>query len=716
MTGARWARAGRRWPRRGALVAAVLQLGLVACGFSAGGGRENPVGLGTPAPSTLSRGFDAHVAGAVMAQPVLAAGTLVVATEANAVYGLDPVSGQRRWSRGLGPAWPASSIGCRDVGPTIGVTSTPAVDPVSGTVYLTSKTYTGGDPHQVHWLLHALDPRNGSDLPGFPVDINEAVGADGQPRFVTFTAAQESPPVLLGGRVYLAFGEHCGIGPARGYVVGVDTRSARISAFWQDEPDGHSGGAVDTRQPGLLVTGPDTLLVSTGSGSGPGGGTTPGSFGNSALRLTVAPDGRLSPAGVYSPARARAAALSGTAGTGLGPVRADPPLGRGLAVSVDRFGVTRLLALPTHPAGTPTPVSTLAEARPTQRVEVAPGIAADGTRFFVPVVNGGLREVDVGRDTGGHLVLADAASSDTDGPGEFGTGSGSPVVDNGALLGVPAVWVVRMTGLDTATGGSRGTAALQAYSSFGVDGTLRLLWSVDVSNASAFSAPTLAGGRVYLGTADGQVLAFGRADPLRITVAGGTSLASPLGRSGGTTLTLTGSAPVTVRSVSLSGGAFTVGRPRLPAVVGPREGLTLRLRFTPSRAGRDLGQLRIATSAGTVTSYITGLGQRAEVALRPSAVVLDAGGEGGQARGAVLVTNQGNAAMTVVSFGTTGTGFRLTVPARPFTIPGGATTALPVVSTSPGTPAANLRGTVWVATTEGTISVGVTGRSVPGQS
>src|SRR5512139_9952 len=54
---------------------------------------------------TFGRLFSTPVSGQVYAQPLLANGVLFVATEANWIYGLDPVTGAVLWSRQLGVPW-----------------------------------------------------------------------------------------------------------------------------------------------------------------------------------------------------------------------------------------------------------------------------------------------------------------------------------------------------------------------------------------------------------------------------------------------------------------------------------------------------------------------------------------------------------------------------------------------------------------------------------
>src|SRR3982074_3414408 len=74
---------------------------------------------------TFGQQFSAPVAGQVYAQPLVANNTLLVATETNNIYGLDPGNGARRWSRNLGTPWNPADVGCADLTPSIGITGTP---------------------------------------------------------------------------------------------------------------------------------------------------------------------------------------------------------------------------------------------------------------------------------------------------------------------------------------------------------------------------------------------------------------------------------------------------------------------------------------------------------------------------------------------------------------------------------------------------------------
>jgi outer membrane protein assembly factor BamB len=94
--------------------------------------------------------FSAAVTGQVYAQPLVVGSTVIVGTEENHVYGINSETGAIIWQVYLGPSWPASTIGCGDLVPDIGITSTPVYDPSSGYVYLTAKVNDGASATAPH--------------------------------------------------------------------------------------------------------------------------------------------------------------------------------------------------------------------------------------------------------------------------------------------------------------------------------------------------------------------------------------------------------------------------------------------------------------------------------------------------------------------------------------------------------------------------------------
>jgi hypothetical protein len=122
---------------------------------------------------TFGQLWSTPVKGQVYAQPLLADGTLLVATEEDEVYGLNPTTGALKWSKSLGEAWQSAEIECGDLAPSVGVTATPVIDPETGVAYLTHKAYVPGvEPRESRWYMDAISVTTGAEQPGFPVEIS----------------------------------------------------------------------------------------------------------------------------------------------------------------------------------------------------------------------------------------------------------------------------------------------------------------------------------------------------------------------------------------------------------------------------------------------------------------------------------------------------------------------------------------------------------------
>ena len=75
-------------------------------------------------------------------EPLVIGDTLVVATERNYVYGLNARSGATRWRVQLGPPQPQSELPCGNIDP-LGITSTPAYDGTTRSVFVVAETRGG---------------------------------------------------------------------------------------------------------------------------------------------------------------------------------------------------------------------------------------------------------------------------------------------------------------------------------------------------------------------------------------------------------------------------------------------------------------------------------------------------------------------------------------------------------------------------------------------
>lgn len=210
----------------------------------------------------LDPGFRARFAGHLYAQPLYwqppgaSAGVLIVATESNEVHAIDAKTGNNVWVRSLGQPVPLSTQPCGNIDP-LGITGTPVIDTQRQAVYLAAMV---GGAFEAHHRIFALSLLDGTPLPGWPVDVAEALAARGQ-RFNTRFQNQRGALAILDGRVYVPYGGHFGdCGDYRGWVLGVRLDDPRDIVSWSTR--GRGGGIW---APGGISSDGRALFVATGN-------------------------------------------------------------------------------------------------------------------------------------------------------------------------------------------------------------------------------------------------------------------------------------------------------------------------------------------------------------------------------------------------------------------------------------------------------------------
>ena len=660
--------------------------------------------------------FSTPVDGQVYAQPVSVGGTLVIGTENNKIYGMNPVTGTVKWSRSVGPAWPASTIGCGDLVPNIGITATPVYDPASKSLYFTSKVNDGASADTPHWYMHAIDPATGVERTGWPVVIQGTpTNNPGRP-FNPKTAMQRPGLLLLGGVIYAGFASHCDYGPYVGYVIGVKTTTPAVSTIWATETGSSTAEAGIWQSGGGLVSdGAGQIIFATGNGlsPAPGPGKTPSTnLAESVVRVAVGTDGSLTAKDYFSPAN----------NTGLDTNDSDLGSGGPLAIP-DGFGTAahphlliqigkdgRLFVLDRDnlggtaqgPGGTDAVLST---AGPYAGVWGHPAFYGGTDGGYVYTVENGsyLRASKIGANAGGIPTLTSAGTSaDT-----FGYTSGSPVVtSNGTAAGSGLVWVERVTGP------SGGSGQLRAYNAVPQNGRLNLVYSVSIGQGSKFAVPATDNGRVYVGTRDGHVLGFGRPAASALTAApvnfGSTAVGSTVSK----TLTVTATKALTVTGVDTA-APFTASIPGGTATLAAGATLTVPVTFTPTVAGAASGTATFTTSAGTVGFDLNGVGTQAGLSASPASLAFGTIPTGANKTLSATITNTGTTTATITAVTpATGAFTSPSLPAVGSTIPAGGSVAISVkyAPTEAGTATSSVK----LTGSTGAVTVALTGTSVSG--
>ena len=554
------------------------------------------------ASSNFGKLFSATVDGQVYAQPLVVGGTVIAATENNAVYGLDGATGAAKWSRKLGPAWPASTVHCGDLTPNIGITSTPVYDPATKSVFLLAKTNDGASKQLPHWYMHSLDVATGAERPGFPVTIEGAPTNDPNRPFNPMTAMQRPGLLLLNGVVYAGFASHCDYTPFVGYVVGVSTAGRQTTMWATESGNANAEGGIWQSGGGLVSDGPGQILLTTGNGISPKpgpGSKPPTTLAEAVVRLRVGSDGNLKATDFFSPAdNAKLNRNDADLGSGA-PVGIPDGYGTAahphLMAQIGKDGTLYLLdrdnlgGMGQGPGGTD---AVLDKAGPYSGVWGKPAFfgTTSGGYLYVVESNGYLRAFKLVPGSNGGISLAAVGTS----AGTFGFSSGSPVVTSSGKDGSSGlVWVVYVSA------GTGADAELRAYRAIPDNtGNLKEVFSAPLGIGAKFSSVATDKGRVYVGTRDGHVMGFG-APTTSAVGAKNTDLGkAKVGSTVSGSVTITASRAVTVSSITTR-APFKIGTTlTLPRKLAKGASMTVPVTFSPTVPGQADGTLTVKTADG----------------------------------------------------------------------------------------------------------------------
>jgi hypothetical protein len=562
--------------------------------------------------------FRTAITGPVGGQPLVANNTLLVATEGNWAYGLDPVSGTVRWSKNLGPNWGASHVGCPTLGSQVGVVSTPVVNVDNNTEYLLSKTYLSGTSGPAAWFAHALDITNGQERPSFPVLIHGTASNDSTLTFNADFHLQRPGLLLLNGVVYAGFGSHCDNPPYEGWVAGI-SETGQLTTMWTSEakapPQPPLAGAAIWQSGGALISdGPGQILFATGNGhhaSAPTpGNTPPGHLGESVVRLAVQPDGSLKATDFFmvhnaSQLNAGDFDLGSGAPVLLPPAQFGTPAHPQLMVEIGKEGYLYVLdaanlgGYQQGPGGSDAVVSRMGQG---QGVWGKPAVWGGDGGYIYFLTTSGPNAGDSGQllawkyglnHNGTPIFTQVGAASDL-----FGYGAGVPVVTSaGTTSGSSILWTVWKP-----VGSSGGE--LRAYNPVPANGTLNLMARFPIGSNSRFAPPGVAGDRVYVGTSDGHVLGFGSSSTAAQLTASPPAVSfgnTPPGTTLKTTVTLTniGSQSLTITGSTPPSAPFVAkGLPPNGTVLAHSATWPVKVKFSPTANGTFTGSFTVTSNVG----------------------------------------------------------------------------------------------------------------------
>lgn len=487
--------------------------------------------------SSFGKIFSCAVDGAVYAQPLWVANLQVggaahnivlVATAHDSLYAFDADAApcSELWHVSLidaahggtggevtvpgGPSGNLVGVGDGDMTPEVGVTGTPVIDPTTDTLYVVSKSMNAAGT-SFFQRLHAIDPTSGAEKAGSPVTIaGTAPGTGDGGSTVSFNARMENQRAglaLVNGTVYIAWGSHEDAQPYYGWMMAYTYNgssfaqtsvlnaapNAREGGIWM------SGAAPAADEQGRLYALTGNAAFDATSATAPND-----DYGDSLLELSLS----LQVLQYFTPSDQHSDQIyNNDFGSGGAAVLADLPAGSPVTHLVFAGGKDGSLyvfnrdALGGYGDGNAWQVISVGTEgdlnAATPGVIFTVGAIWDDT-YYLAGAAGPLQAYRLDPATA-KLSLAATATSPS---GGFGyPGSTPSISSSGGTNGV--VWVLDDSQYCTTASPGCGPAVLHAYDASDVT---KELWnsakaSADqAGNAVKFTLPTIANGKVYIGT------------------------------------------------------------------------------------------------------------------------------------------------------------------------------------------------------------------------
>lgn len=468
------------------------------------------------------------VDGAIYAQPLWVADVVVggvthnvvyVVTQHDSLYAFDADAAPctQLWSVSLvdtahGAAAGETSVpnsllgfGLGDIQPEVGITSTPVIDPATGTLYLAAKSVDS--THTNFYLrLHAIDITSGAEQPQSPVLVSGTYPSNsGTVTFDPHNQAQRPGLALVNGVVYVAFGSHEDFPTFYGWLMGYAYTSASgftQTAVFNTSPNNAyaslwmSGAAPSADADGYLY-----VVTGNGNFDANNGAAPNNDYGDSLLKLSVS--------ATSVPVTSALQVSQFFAPTTPGAT-ADQDFGAGgAAVLADITGSTHPKVLLTGgKLGQLYEVDRTAlggsPGAPLQD-DYIQGIYATGGywngTFYIAGNTGAMSAYPLDPTTSLLAAAPSSVSAAHFGTGTYVIGSTPSISANGTFDGI--VWGLDNANFCGADSPACAAAVLHAYDATNLATELwnsGLVAADNAGNAVKFTVPTVANGHVYVGT------------------------------------------------------------------------------------------------------------------------------------------------------------------------------------------------------------------------
>ena len=474
------------------------------------------------ATSTFSKLFSCTADGAVYAQPLWVANLTInsakhnvvfVATEHDSLYAFDADANPciQIWHANLidsahgaasgettvpsGPTGYKVGNGGGDTTPEVGVTGTPVIDPSTNTLYVVSKSINSGGAFFFQ-RLHAIDLTTGNEKFGGPANITSSItfpGTGDGGSTVSFNTQQEHQRTglaFVNGVVYVAWASHGDVLPYYGWMVGFNPSTLAVTNVLNVSPNVQNGGiwmgggapSADASNNLYLITGNAEFDVTSGGND----------YGDSFLQVSSG----LGVTSYFTPSdEANDAANDVDFGAGGAAIVLNLTSGtlKHLVIGGGKDGTLYLLNGDN--------MGGLGDSNARQYFNIGTQIFVTGAfwnnNFYIAGINGPLLSYSFNSSTNLFNTVSPSQSSSS-----FGFPGATPSVSSmGSINGL--VWALDNSNYCTRYSPGCGPAVLHAYSATTLSSDLwnsSMVTTDAAGNAVKFTVPTVANGKVYVGT------------------------------------------------------------------------------------------------------------------------------------------------------------------------------------------------------------------------
>jgi Fn3 associated/Chitobiase/beta-hexosaminidase C-terminal domain len=592
--------------------------------------------------------FALPVSGQVYAQPlyvpnVLIAGVMhnvvIVATEADMVYAFDADSNT---GSNASPLWSASMVDaahgagagetslnesttthCADLQPQIGISSTPVIDPVTQTIYVEARSVVVTTSAYIH-RLHALSLTTGAEIAPGPVVIAATVkgtgdgSKNGNLSFDNLHEQNRAGLLELNGAIYLAFASLCDHGPYHGWIFAYDAVTLAQKSLLITTPNGGLGGFWMSGA-GVAADASSNIYIASGNGDFDTTNVPATELGDTIMKLGTVNES-LSLLDYFTPSD-QMCLQTEDKDLGSGGVLALPDQPGSfphILVEAGKEGKIYVVNRDSPMTTTPThynPLANCASSDPEILEESASG--AIGGMFGLPAYWNSTLYFWGSGDVLKSIPVVNGLpnfSAITSGSTKFQFPGATPSISsNGTQPGTAILWAI-----NTGSYGAPGPAVLHAIDATAIGSEL---WnstqvpSDQAGSAVKFAVPTIANGKVYVGTSTevdvygltgnmSQPPATPAISPTTETVSTPVHVSITDGTAGATIYyTKNGTTP-TINSTRYT-RAFTISATSTIQAIAAENGLTSGVASATYTFVQAVAPPAFAPVAGTYTGFVT---------------------------------------------------------------------------------------------------------------